>query len=280
MTSQWPSSPGARYPSLLTPAFTVLGVRVHAVQIPDVVAQMERWIEEGSLGHVVVAANTHVVMECRRDPWVAEAVRRADLVMPDGMPLVWLGRRRGFALRGRAYGPGVMEAFLAFSAPKGYRHFFLGSTPKTLEALVGRACRRWPGLRVVGAYSPPFRPLTPQEDKEVVGRIRDARPQVLWVGLGCPRQELWMYEHRERLGVPVMLGVGAAFDFLAGRKPQAPPWMRDHGLEWLFRLLTEPRRLWRRYLIQGGWFVFLVLLEELGLKRWREDPKGPRCCGP
>jgi len=250
------------------PAFTVLGVRVHAVQIPDVIAQMERWIAERSFGHVVVAANAHVVMEAYQNPRVRAAVNGADLVMPDGMPLVWLGRRRGFPLKERAYGPGVMAAFLRLSAGKGYRHFFYGSTPETLEALTRRIRDLYGEVEVAGTYSPPFRPLTPEEDEGVVRKLNGAKPDVLWVGLGCPKQELWMDEHRHRLRIPVLLGVGAAFDFLAGVKPQAPDWMGRHGLEWLFRLLSEPRRLWRRYLIQGAGFVYNVLGEELGLKKF------------
>lgn len=257
------SSPVTRHPSPVTPSFPVLGVRVHAVQIPEVISQMEHWIAERSFGHTIVAANAHVVIEAQEDPRVKEAVNAADLVMPDGMPLVWLGRRRGFPLKERAYGPGLMEAFLSTSAAKGYRHFFYGSTPETLKALTQKVQERFGKVEIAGSHSPPFRPLTREEDEEIVEMLNAAQPDVLWVGLGCPKQELWMYAHKERLRIPVLAGVGAAFDFLAGVKPRAPRWMQQSGLEWLFRLLSEPRRLWRRYLVKGGKFVALVVREEV-----------------
>ncbi len=248
--------------------FKVLGVPVHAVQIPDVVVQMESWIRERSPGHFIVAANTHVIMECRESPAFKDAVNAADLVTPDGMPLVWIGRRRGFPLKKRAYGPELMGAFLNRSASLGYRHFFYGGTPKTVESLVAKLRDRWPTLQIAGFYAPPFRPLTKEEDRRVVEMVNEAAPDVLWVGLGCPKQEQWMYSHRLRLQVPAMVGVGQAFDLLAAVKRQAPGWMRDHGAEWLFRLFSEPKRLWRRYLIYGSKFICYSILEQTGLRKF------------
>ncbi|MFQ5682184.1 MAG: WecB/TagA/CpsF family glycosyltransferase [Candidatus Binatia bacterium] len=250
------------------PGFKVLGVQVRAVQIPEVVTQMDSWIQEGTYGHFIVAANTHVVMECRRDPILKQAVNAADVVMPDGMPLVLMGRRRGFPLKERAYGPGLMSAFLLHSAVKPYRHYFYGSTEKTLAALVMAIRTRWPKLKIAGTYAPPFRPLTIQEDRKFTEILNQAAPDVLWVGLGCPKQEYWLYEHRDSLRIPVMAGVGQAFDLIAGVKGQAPAWMRDHALEWSFRLAQEPRRLWKRYLVQGSGFLVNVLFEELGLTKF------------
>lgn len=263
-----PENVEAGLPSVQRGAFKVLGVRVHAVQITDVVTQVERWIEEGDYGHVVATANAHIVMECRRNPQMMEAINSADLVIPDGMPIVWLGRKHGFPLKERAYGPDVMEAILDFSVEKGYSHYFYGSTPETLKALVTRIRQRWPRIRIAGWYSPPFRPLTPEEDEAIVQMLNKVQPDILWVGLGCPKQELWIHSHKNRLKIPVLLGVGAAFDFLSGRKLQAPKWMRQNGLEWLFRFLTNPRRIWYRVLILGPQFVFLVMLENLGLKKF------------
>jgi len=148
-----------------------------------------------------------------------------------------------------------------------FKHFFYGGAPGVPEHLAQTLHRRY-GIRAAGAYSPPFRPLTREEDTEVLALIERAAPDVLWVGLSTPKQEYWMYEHRDRLTVPVMVGVGAAFDFTTGRVKQAPPWMRENGLEWLFRLLAEPRRLWRRYLIYGSRFAWNASLEILSIKKF------------
>ena len=152
---------------------------------------------------------------------------------------------------------------------KGYRHFLYGGDDALVEALAGRLRQRCPGIRIVGAFAPPFRPLTPDEDTDIVRLINDATPDVVWVGLSTPKQERWMAEHHKRITAPVMVGVGAAFDFGAGRKKQAPRWMQRSGLEWLFRLVQEPRRLWRRYLLNIPRFIVLVLLQTLHLRHWR-----------
>jgi len=250
------------------PSFKVLGVRVDAVQIPDVIAQMERWIGERRGSHYIAVTGMHGVTEAQHDAALKEVLNSADLVVPDGMPLVWLGRWRGFGLKRRVYGPELMLEFCRATASKGYRHFFYGGAPGVAGELAGRLRRQFPSLQVVGTYSPPFRPVTPEEDAQVAHMICEARPDVLWVGLSTPKQERWMSEHRDRLDAPVMVGAGAAFDLNTGRVKQAPRWMREHGLEWFWRLLAEPRRLWRRYLIGGAEFVWLVALELLGLKKF------------
>jgi N-acetylglucosaminyldiphosphoundecaprenol N-acetyl-beta-D-mannosaminyltransferase len=161
-----------------------------------------------------------------------------------------------------------MLQFCKETAQAGYRHYLLGGAPGVPEQLaraLGKAC---PGIGVVGTHSPPFRPTTPEEDAAIIENINRVAPDVLWVGLGTPKQEMWMHRHRDKLRVPVMIGVGAAFDFLSSRKRQAPVWMQDRGLEWFFRLVQEPRRLWKRYLVGGFEFVFLVALELLGLRRF------------
>jgi N-acetylglucosaminyldiphosphoundecaprenol N-acetyl-beta-D-mannosaminyltransferase len=154
---------------------------------------------------------------------------------------------------------------------KGYRHFFYGGGPGVPERLIDCLQKRFTGLQVVGGYSPPFRPLTAEEDAEVVQRINAAKPDFVWVGLSTPKQERWMSEHRDRLTAPVLLGVGAAFDFHSGIKKQAPRWMQYGGLEWIYRLGQEPRRLWRRYLRNNPLFLWHILLQSLGLKRYRID---------
>jgi N-acetylglucosaminyldiphosphoundecaprenol N-acetyl-beta-D-mannosaminyltransferase len=251
--------------ALAPEAFNVLGVRVDAVQIPDVMARMERWIGERRGSRFIAVTGMHGVTEAQHHPQLKQILNSADLVVPDGMPLVWLGRLRGFPLRRRVYGPELMLEFCRATAAKGYRHFFYGGAPGVAEELAKRVRREFPGLIVAGTFSPPFRELTGEESEDVAGMIRAATPDVIWVGLSTPRQERWMAEFRARLTGPVMVGVGAAFDLNTGRVRQAPGWMREHGLEWLWRLLMEPRRLWRRYLVLGPEFVWRVGLEFLGL---------------
>lgn len=246
-------------------SFRVLGVRVHAVQIPDVVEQIKNWIGDRSSCRFIAVTGMHGVTESRRDASFKKVLNEADLVVPDGMPLVWLGRRSGHPLRRRVYGPELMQTFCRMTRNQ-YRHFLYGGMPGVPEILSTKLRQQF-GINVVGTYSPPFRTLTPEEDDEVLERIHGANPDILWVGLSTPKQERWMYEHRAKLRVPVAVGVGAAFDINSGRTKQAPAWMRENGLEWLFRLMTEPQRLWRRYLINGSEFVWHVTLELLTLRR-------------
>jgi N-acetylglucosaminyldiphosphoundecaprenol N-acetyl-beta-D-mannosaminyltransferase len=247
-------------------SFDVLGVRVDAFQIPEVIEQMEFWIQRRAAGYYIAVTGMHGVMEAHHDPIFSGILNAADLIVPDGMPLVWLGRARGFDIRRRVYGPELMLEFCAQTAVKGYRHFFYGGAPGVAEQLAQSLRARFPQLCVAGAYSPPFRNLTLAEDREIAKRIRAAAPDVLWVGLSTPKQEHWMHTHRDRVGVPVLVGVGAAFDIHAGIKKQAPRWMRESGLEWLFRLAQEPRRLWRRYLLFGSEFVWNVSRELLRVR--------------
>jgi len=248
--------------------FDVLGVRTHAVQIGEVVGRIQEWIRERGACHSVAATDMHCVVEAQRDSSFKNILNATDMVIPDGMPLVWLGRRRGHTLPRRVYGPDLLLAFCEESAGRGYRHFFCGGEPGVAERLAESLKTRFPGLNVVGTCSPPFRPLSANEDAEMVEMINRAKPDVLWVGLGAPKQERWMHEHKDRLRVPVVVGVGAAFDLLSGRRKQAPHWIRECGFEWLFRLLQEPRRLWRRYLVYGSQFIAYLALDSLRLKNF------------
>jgi N-acetylglucosaminyldiphosphoundecaprenol N-acetyl-beta-D-mannosaminyltransferase len=253
------------------PNFRVLGVRVNAVQIPDTIRILEGWIHERGRSRYVAVTGMHGVSESRQDPRFHSALDAADLVVPDGMPLVWLGRLRGFrTLKRRVYGPELMETFCRQTGAK-YRHFFYGGAPGVADRLAKVERERY-GIRIAGTYCPPFRPLTRDEEDEVQSIIDAAAPDLLWIGLSTPKQETWMHERQGRIHVPVMLGVGAAFDLNTGRLKQAPVWMRENGLEWLFRLLAEPRRLWRRYLISGSGFVWNVLLEVLGMRTFEIGP--------
>jgi N-acetylglucosaminyldiphosphoundecaprenol N-acetyl-beta-D-mannosaminyltransferase len=250
-------------------SYKTLGVRVDAVQIPEVVAQMEEWIARRDGCRYIAVTGMHGVMEAHHDGEFKTILNSAGLVVADGMPLVWIGRRHGFEMRRRVYGPELIETFCKETAKNGYRHFFYGGAPGIAEELAARFVAKFPGMIVAGAYGPPFRALTREEDSLIIQAIERVQADIVWVGLSTPKQERWMYEHRERLNVPVLVGVGAAFDFHTGRIAQAPEWMRERGLEWLFRLMMEPRRLWRRYLVHGGEFGALVLLELLRLRKSR-----------
>jgi N-acetylglucosaminyldiphosphoundecaprenol N-acetyl-beta-D-mannosaminyltransferase len=238
--------------------FDVLGIRVKATQIPDLIADMESVIQTRQLAKPFVFANVHVIMEAQHDPEF-KTLLNDSVVVPDGKPLTWIGRKRGFDLPRRVYGPDLMIDFFRSTKDKGYRHFFYGGAPGVAEEL-GRVTTKDYGAEVVGVYAPPFRPLTVQEDAQVVRMINDSQADVLWVGLGCPKQEKWAYSHRGQLRVPVINSVGQAFDIHSGSIKQAPLWMRENGLEWIYRLISEPRRLWKRYLVFNAGFILRCLL--------------------
>jgi N-acetylglucosaminyldiphosphoundecaprenol N-acetyl-beta-D-mannosaminyltransferase len=242
------------------PAVDVLGVRVNVLTLDFALDILDRWITEGHREYVCVTG-VHGVMESRRDDVLRQIHNRAGLVTADGMPLVWWAKWRGWRKAERVYGPDLLLACCERSLTTGYRHFFYGGGDGVADLLARRLTRRFPGLAVAGTYTPPFRPLTHQEDEEVVARINDATPDIVWVGLSTPKQECWMAQHVGRLDAPVLIGIGAAFDFHAGLKAQAPVWMQHSGLEWLFRLATEPRRLWKRYLVNNPAFLWLALQE-------------------
>jgi N-acetylglucosaminyldiphosphoundecaprenol N-acetyl-beta-D-mannosaminyltransferase len=250
--------------------FPVLGVPVDAVQIGDVIRRMEQWICRKDASRYIAVTNVNNIVEAQRSRSYKQTLDSADMVIPDGMPLVWVGRRRGFGMPRRVCGPDLFATFCRETHQKGYTHFFYGGAPGAPEELALVLKKQFPDLRIVGTYSPPFRQLTLEEDAQTVAMINQAAPDVLWVGLGCPKQERWMFEHRSRLVVPAVVGVGAAFDFLSGRLQRAPRWMGDYGLEWLYRLWKEPRRLWRRYLVSNSSFLYYYCLERIGLKRFPE----------
>jgi N-acetylglucosaminyldiphosphoundecaprenol N-acetyl-beta-D-mannosaminyltransferase len=248
------------------PAYKALGVRVHAVQVDQAIAEMERRIKEGPFGQYVAVTGMHGLSEARKDPHFRDILNGASLVVPDGMPLVWLARWHHIPLRKRVCGADLMEAFCRTTGPH-FRHFFYGGAPGVAEDLAARLAARF-GIIVAGTYTPPFRPLLPGEEAEVQQHVKQAAPHILWVGLSTPKQERWIAEFAPRLEVPVLVSVGAAFDMHSGRLRRAPEWIQESGLEWLYRMLQEPRRLWKRYLIvipEAAWNVFL---EILGLRKF------------
>lgn len=260
-----PSAPSTQGKSQ-APSYNVLGVPVHCVQMSDVIAEMESWINGRDQTHYVAITGMHGVSESRKDSRFREILRSASLVVPDGMPLVWLARWHRHPIGRRVCGSDLMEAFCKQTGSR-YRHFFYGGAAGVAEDLAQSLRERY-DIAVAGTYTPPFRQLTEEEEREVVARVQAAVPDVLWVGLSTPKQERWMYDHRDKFLVPVMLGVGAAFDFNSGKLQRAPAWMGNTGLEWLFRLLVEPKRLWKRYLVTIPSAIWSVSLEMFHLKKF------------
>ncbi len=256
------------------PRVNVLGVGISAVNMSKALDFME-WSIAQKLRTYISVCPVSTVLACLDDSVVRRAVNGAGLVTPDGMPIVWLIRTAGHPHASRVYGPDLMLDFCACSVGPGHRHYFYGGAEGVPEQLAAALTARFAGLQVVGGYSPPFRPLTPKEDAEVVNRINAASPDVVWVGLGSPKQDLWMAAHRERLEAPLLVGVGAAFDFYTGRVRQAPRWMMRIGLEWLFRLFQEPRRLWRRYLLGNPRFVVNIILQRTGMRHFPLGSSSP-----
>ncbi|HEY57794.1 MAG TPA: WecB/TagA/CpsF family glycosyltransferase [Anaerolineae bacterium] len=244
----------------------VLGVGISAVTMETAIQTIERWIQTKDETRYVCVTELHGLMESQRHESIRLVYNRADMVVPDGMAVVWAMHWLGYKWVERVYGPDLMMALCERSVKTGCRHFLYGGAPGVPELLAHRLRNRFPGLNIVGTYSPPFRPLTPQEDAEVVAMIHQARPDIVWIGLSTPKQEQWMAEHADRLQNVVMIGVGAAFDFHAGIKRRAPRWMQKRGLEWFFRLMQEPRRLWKRYLPNIPLFFWLLALQKMGIR--------------
>ena len=238
------------------PTVEIMGCKISSISVFEALATVETWIERHSDScKFVVATGFHGVWEAQKSLAFRNVLNSADLFCPDGIAPVWLSRILGQPLDGRVPGPDLLEAFVSVANVKGYSSFFLGDTPETLAALTSKIKDRYPGHRIAGSLSPPFRPLTSDENANILNTIRLAQPDVLWVALGLPKQELWISEHRARLQVPVAIAVGAAFGFVSGRIKRAPLWMRAAGLEWLWRLGHEPRKLWHRDFIEGPRFL-------------------------
>ena len=210
-------------------------------------------------------------MTARRDPLFRRILNSADIVTPDGMPIVWALRSLGRKQQQRVYGPTLMLEICRKAAATGARVFLYGGREEYLPRLEERLRSDFPGLQIAGRYSPPFRPLTAAEDREAIDYIRCSGADIVFIGISTPKQELWMWEHRAQLPGTVMIGVGAAFDFHAGRVRQAPVWMQRNGLEWLFRLYSEPRRLWRRYLLETPRFIPYWAIQRLGWSKFDAD---------
>ena len=241
----------------------VIKTRIDSVSYASARDQIVQWAQTDGMRYIC-AANVHMLMDAWDSVDFRRLVNASDLIVPDGVPLVWMMRLKGKVNQQRVYGPTLMLHILESAACDGIPVGFYGGTPDVLESLVRRMRTCHKNLKVVYSFSPPFRLLSSEEDLMITDQINQSGVRILFVGLGCPKQEIWMAEHRGKVKA-VMIGVGAAFDFHAGIKPQAPAWMQKIALEWLFRLLTEPRRLWKRYLYHNPRFIILAVADLLGL---------------
>jgi N-acetylglucosaminyldiphosphoundecaprenol N-acetyl-beta-D-mannosaminyltransferase len=258
-------------PSSFThPRCNVLGVRVSAINLNQAVALAEQCIRERGKGYICVTG-VHGVMEAQRDEALLDILNRSFMTVPDGMPTVWVGRLQGHQEMRRVYGPDFMSELCARSPRARYRHFLYGGNPGVSEHLASALRERFPGIVIVGTYTPPFRPLNMAEKAALLAQVRESRPDVIWVGLSTPKQEAFMAEYLDQLDTCLMVGVGAAFDIHTGGIADAPTWMKHAGLQWLHRLCQEPRRLWKRYLINNPKFIFHIGLQFLQLRRFRTE---------
>jgi N-acetylglucosaminyldiphosphoundecaprenol N-acetyl-beta-D-mannosaminyltransferase len=247
----------------------VLGVAVDPVSLDSAADMICRWAEtRADRAKYVCVSGMHGVMEAQDDEQMRTILNRADLNVPDGMPLVFLGRYSGFNSMTRVFGPDLMHEVMRRSASKGLSHFFYGGQEGVAAELAQRMQHLYPGLRVAGTYCPPFRSLSGPEAKKILNMINETSPDFVWVGLSTPKQEQWMAEFRDGLTARVLLGVGAAFDYNTGRLQRAPRWMQNLGLEWLYRLMQEPRRLYKRYLMNIPRFLLRIASQALGIREY------------
>jgi N-acetylglucosaminyldiphosphoundecaprenol N-acetyl-beta-D-mannosaminyltransferase len=247
---------------------SILGVPIDALDWNNALGRIHLWAENRESRYVCIC-NVHSVVTGSRDLAFRSVINEADMATPDGKPVAWMLRRLGFPGQQRINGPDLMWKYCEQAAQRGEAIFLYGSSEETLAILQRRLADALPGLRIAGAVSPPFRALSEAEDAVDVERINASDAGTVWVSLGCPKQEKWMAEHRGRVNA-VMIGVGAAFDYHAGTVKRAPQWMQDWGLEWLHRLASEPRRLWKRYLVTNTLFVLGASRQLAFRRRYRE----------
>jgi N-acetylglucosaminyldiphosphoundecaprenol N-acetyl-beta-D-mannosaminyltransferase len=266
------TSPSVQLSSL--PRANVLGVGVHAIDLNRAVEVICAAVATERKGYVCVTG-VHGVMEAQRNPDFRAILDQALLVAPDGTPTVWVGRLQGHSGMERVFGPDLMSEVCSRSVAEGYSHFLYGGKPGIGEDLRQRLTRRFPGIRIVGTYTPPFRALSSRELADLEESLAELRPDIIWIGLSTPKQEQFMAETIQRLPCKVMVGVGAAFDFHTGQLRDAPPWVKNLGLQWLDRLCQEPSRLWKRYLINNSSFLFRIALQMTRVSSYSLDaPNG------
>jgi N-acetylglucosaminyldiphosphoundecaprenol N-acetyl-beta-D-mannosaminyltransferase len=249
------------------PRANILGTGVHAVNLEMAVEYLDACVESGTRGYVCVTG-VHGVMEALRNRNFRTVLNGALLVTPDGMPTVWIGRLQKHSSMQRVFGPDLMRAVCEQSVRSGHTHFFYGGKPGVAEELKSNFERWYPGIRVLGTSTPPFRRLTHQEESDLSDQIAGLKPDIIWIGLSTPKQEMFMVERIHDLNCKLMIGVGAAFDFHTGRTKDAPDWIKNAGLQWLHRLYQEPGRLWKRYLVNNLAFCWHLALQAMGSRRY------------
>lgn len=257
------------------PRVNVLGVGISALNLDSAVEALAAARAAGRRGFVTITG-AHGVIESQDDPALRDIHNASLLSTPDGMPMVWMGRLQGYRAMSRVYGPDLMERMMAWSQKSGATHYFLGGNIGVAQELQQCLERRFPGIRIVGTHTPPFRPLQASEVEALAKELSEKDPDFVWIGLSTPKQERFMAAHLEPLGARIMLGVGAAFDFHAGRVTQAPRWIQRSGLEWFFRLTKDFKRLWPRYSRVVPRFLWLATLQLTGLQKFPLDAPGPR----
>lgn len=243
--------------------YGILRIGFDLIAYNVVMETIERWRANGE-SHYITITNPHSVILCHRDEQMREATAGAGLTLPDGVGIILAAKLLGYPHRGRVTGPTLMLKLCDWGRAKGLKHFFYGGSPDVAETLTEKLKRSYPGLTVAGTYHPPFRELTPVEDAEIVRQINDTEPDIVWVGLGAPKQEKWMAEHLGRIQATAMIGVGAAFDFHSGNVKWTPAWARRFGLEWAYRLIQNPKRMWCRNL-DSPLFLIKVIQQRLSM---------------
>lgn len=244
----------------------ILGIKSNLVTYQNVIDTINSWVQKNYRCQWIIQQNVFTIINALDDPYYRELVESASLCVPDGLPIIWAHNLKGANLSINIRGPELMIRYLQQSVDKGIRHFFYGGAPGVAQKLKEIMESRFPGIKIVGTYSPPFRDLTTDEDRIICNHINTSHADVLWVGLGAPKQDIWMYEHRGKVSVNVMLGIGQAFDIHANITKDAPIFLQRMGLEWFFRLCKEPRRLIKRYLYNNPRFIYYISVEYLGLK--------------
>lgn len=243
----------------------VFGVKISNVNMDEAIIKIEEAIKIHK-AHYVCISNVHTTVMSKQNEFFKNITNESYLSTPDGVPLVWYAKLTGNKKISRVAGPDLMDSLFKISEEKCYTHYFYGGSENTLEQLKKELENKYPRLKIVGMYSPPYRKLTPEEDNDIISIINKAKPNILWVGLGAPKQEFWMNDHKNRIKSSIMIGVGAGFDFFAGTIKRAPLWMQKSGLEWLFRLSQEPTRLWKRYFVTNSLFI-LYSIQDLVRKK-------------
>ncbi len=245
---------------------SILGIKIHATSMDRALRRIESALHNGEKGYVCVTG-VQGIMEAQVDPNLKRIINRSVLTTPDGRPTVWVGWLRGFFKMRQVTGPDMMLKICALSEEKRYTHFFYGGAEGIAARLKESLTARFPNLKVVGAYTPPFRPLDAEEEAGLIHMVAESKPDFFWVGLGTPKQERFMDQYISKLDTKLMVGVGAAFDIHAGRIEDAPYWMKFSGVQWMHRIYQDPGRLWKRYMVNNPKFIYRIVLDLLGIAK-------------